>query len=159
MRSFNKVVGSTVVLDTGLLIEFLTGTEIGATIEKVVFKNKFITSILLTPLTLIEIYYIIRRKSTSERARNEIKKVRKLARIVPIDEFVEIIGELKATTSIALSDVANIGLADYKDVKVLFKHETEIDEKLAQHASETFTERIVFIEDFPFYKEQSSNTD
>ncbi|MHA1682327.1 MAG: hypothetical protein ACTSUE_15425 [Promethearchaeota archaeon] len=60
---------------------------------------------------------------------------------------------MKATTSISLSDIANIGLAEYQDVKVIFKHETEIDDKLAQHASETFTKRILFIEDFPFYKE------
>ncbi|MHA1681622.1 MAG: hypothetical protein ACTSUE_11480 [Promethearchaeota archaeon] len=153
LRSFNKVVGSTVVLDTGLLVEFLTGTKIGAIIDEMIFKNPFITSVLLTPLTLVEIYYIIRRKSTPGRARNEIKKIREIARIIPIDEFIEIVGELKATTSISLSGVANIGLAEYQDVKIIFKHETEIDDNLAQHASETFTKRIIFIEDFPFYKE------
>ena len=131
LRSFNKVIGSTVVLDTGLLIAFLTGTKVGAIIDEMIFKNTYITSILLTPLTLVEIYYIIRRKSSPNRAKNEVNKIRQITRVVPIDEFVEIIGELKATTSISLSDVANIGLAEYQDVKVLFKHESEIDDKLA----------------------------
>lgn len=152
MLSFNKTVGSTVVLDTGLIIEFLMGTPIGAIINEMIFKNTYISAVLLTPLTLVEIYYIIRRRESPERARDEIDKIRRIVRIHPIDEFVEIIGELKATTSISLSDVASIGLAEYKDVKAIFKHEEEIDKKLAQYSFETFTKRIVFIEDFPFYK-------
>ncbi|MHA1368847.1 MAG: PIN domain-containing protein [Promethearchaeota archaeon] len=159
LRNFNKVVGPTVVLDTGLLVEFLTGTKIGAIIDEMVFKNHFITSVLLTPITLIEIYYIIRRKSTSERARIVINKIREITRIVPLDKFVDIIGELKATTSISLSDVASIGLAVYKDVKVIFKHENEIDNKLKRDGSKTFSKRIIFIDDFPFYKERLKNQD
>jgi len=145
--------GSTVVLDTGLLVEFLMGTKTGAVLDVMVFKNPYITSVLLNPLALIEIYYIIRRKSTPERARAEMNKIRKIFQIAPLEDYLEIIGELKATTSIALADVASIALAEYKDVKVLFKHEEEIDEKLKHHGSDAFFGRIVFIEDFPVYKE------
>ncbi|MEX2683500.1 MAG: PIN domain-containing protein [Candidatus Sigynarchaeota archaeon] len=153
LRSFNQVMGSTVVLDTSLLVEFLMGTKTGAVLDVMVFKNPFITSVLLNPLALIEIYYIIRRKSTPERARAEVNKIRKIVQIVSLEDYLEIVGELKATTSIALADVASIALAEYKDVKVLFKHEEEIDEKLEHHSSDAFIRRIVFIEDFPSYKE------
>jgi predicted nucleic acid-binding protein len=145
-------VGSTVVLDTGLLVEFLMGTKTGTILDTMVFRNPYITSILLNPLALVEIYYVIRRKSTTERARAEVSKVRKLVRVVPLEDYLETVGELKAATSIALADVASIALAEHQDVKVLFKHEEEIDEKLKQHGSEAFIRRIVFIEDFPSFK-------
>jgi predicted nucleic acid-binding protein len=107
----------------------------------------------LNPLALVEIYYVIRWKGSAERARAEVAKIRKLVRVVPLDDYLEIIGEIKATTSIALADVASIALAEHQDVKVLFKHEEEIDEKLKQHGSEAFVRRVIFLEDFPSYKE------
>jgi len=158
LRTFNLVVGSSLVIDTGVFIEFLSGTVAGGKISEMVFKNPFIASILINPLTCIEIYYLIRRKSSPERAREELNKVKKLVRIVPLEEFIEIVGEIKATTSLSLTDAANIALAEYKNIKVLFKHEQELDDQIGTKSDMPFRSRIVFVDDFTFYSGDRKGT-
>ncbi len=149
LRSFNNATGSIVVLDTGLLLEYLSGTPAGKSIETMVFENDYMTSVLVTPLTLVEIYYLIRRKATKERAKEEIEKIKKLVRVVPLEDYLENMGELKATTGIALADVATIACAERSEGRALFKHETELDGQLQGLASADLSSRIVFIDDFP----------
>jgi len=139
------------VEDIGLFIEVLAGTSAGSKISEMIFKNRFISSILINPLTCIDIYYLIRRKSMQERAKEELDKMKKLVRIVPLEEFAELVGEIKVMTSLSLADAANIALGEHKNVKVLFKHEHELDDQIAKQVDAPFRSRIVFIDDFPYY--------
>jgi predicted nucleic acid-binding protein len=86
-----------------------------------------------------------------ERAKEEIDKRKKLVRIVPLEEFAELVGEIKVMTSLSLADAANIALGEHKNVKVLFKHKHELDDQVTRHADASFRARIVFIDDFPYY--------
>ncbi len=121
-----------------------------------IFRNSYIASVLINPLTLVEVYYLIRRKSEKERAEKEVKKVKKLATIVPIENYIELLGEIKAVTAFSLTDAASIALAEWKKITIVFKHEKEIDDQLVISKSTPFTSRIVFIDDFPYF--QMSNT-
>ena len=158
MRTFNKTVGTSLVIDTGLLIEYLSGTESGNKIDEMIFRNSYIASVLISPLTLVEVYYLIRRKSNKERAVKEVKKVRKLVTIVSIEKYLELLGEIKAVTAFSLTDAANIALAECEKISVVFKHEKEIENQLVTSKSTPYTSRIVFIDDFNYYQ-MSINAD
>ena len=119
------------MIDTGLLLEYLSGSPAGKIVDEMIFKNKYIASVLTCPLTFVEVYYLVRCKSNKERAQEEIKKIKKLVSILPIDNYLELLGEIKAITAFSLTDAANIALAEYKSISYVFKHEKEIDKKLA----------------------------
>ncbi|MHA1237365.1 MAG: PIN domain-containing protein [Candidatus Hodarchaeales archaeon] len=154
MRTFNKSVSTSLVIDTGLLLEYLSGSPAGKIVDEMIFNNNYIASVLTCPLTLVEVYYLVRRKSNKERAQEEVKKIKKLVSILPIDNYLELLGEIKAITAFSLTDAANIALAEYKSISCVFKHEQEIDKKLALSKSTPFTSRIVFIDDFSYFKNQ-----
>lgn len=155
MRTFNKTVSTSLVIDTGLMLEYLSGSKAGKIVDEMIFKNSYIASVLTGPLTLVEVYYLVRRKSNKERAEEEVNKIKKLVTILPIDNYLELLGEIKTVTAFSLTDAANIALAEYKNIFSVFKHEQEIDKKLALSKSTPYTSRIVFIDDFPYYKKHS----
>jgi predicted nucleic acid-binding protein len=148
LRTFNQAVGPIVAVDTGVLLEYLTGTDNGKKIDQLVFKNSFIISISVSPLTIVEIYYIVRRKTTSQRTKTVVRDLKKLVKIIPIEEYLELTGEVKAETSFSIADSAIIALAEYRDIPVIFKKEQEIENKLKKTISKRFTSQIIFIDDF-----------
>jgi predicted nucleic acid-binding protein len=148
LRTFNQAVGPIVAVDTGVLLEYLTGTDNGKKIDQLVFKNSFIISISVSPLTIVEIYYIVRRKTTSQRTKTVVRDLKKLVKIIPIEEYLELTGEVKAETSFSIADSALIALAEYRDIPVIFKKEQEIENKLKKTISKRFTSQIIFIDDF-----------
>lgn len=153
LQTFNSAIGPYIVVDTGIIIEFFAGSENGVKIKEMIFSNPYIVSIFITPLTIIEVYYIIRRKNSKEDAISIIDKIKKLTKIVSIDDFLELIGEIKSSTPFSLTDCTNIALAEKKDVKVLFKHETEIDKLIEGSKNLQFTSKLVFIDDFSYFNQ------
>ena len=137
------------------MLEYLSGSKAGKIVDEMIFKNDYIASVLTGPLTLVEVYYLVRRKSNKERAEEEVNKIKKLVTILPIDNYLELLGEIKSVTAFYLTDAANIALAEYKNISSVFKHEQEIDKKLALSKSTPYTSRIIFIDDFPYFKKQS----
>lgn len=152
MRTFNKSVSTSLVIDTGLLLEYLSGSKVGKIIDEMIFKNDYVASVLTSPLTMVEVYYLVRRKSNKSRAEEEVNKINKLVSLLSLDNYLELLGEIKAVTAFSLTDAANIALAEYKNISVVFKHEHEIDKKLTSSKSTPFTSRIVFIDNFPYFK-------
>ena len=67
LRIFNQSISPIIIVDTGILIEYFSGSEKGLKIKEMIFSNPFIVSVLITPLTLIEFYYILRRKNSKDK--------------------------------------------------------------------------------------------
>ena len=152
MKAFNKLVGPEIVVDTGLVIEYLNGSERGKKIYELILTNEFINSILATPVLAIEVYYLLRRKSPREFVEETIKKLRSFITFLPLNDYITFCGEIKAKHSFALSDCCTLGLAEYKNIKALFIHEKEIDEQLKKDGSNQYTQRIIFIDDLQSFK-------
>ena len=153
MKAFNKAIGPEIVVDTGIVIEYLNGSEVGKKIKENIFLNEFIVSILATPVLAIEIYYLLRRKSSMKFTMETIKKLQSIITLIPLDEYINNCGEIKAKHPFALSDCCTLGLAQFKDIKALFIHEREIDQQLQKIGSNEYTQRIVFIEDFELFRD------
>jgi len=150
--AFNRVIGPEIVVDTGIIVEYLEGTELGNKILEFIFKNEFINSILATPLLAIEVYYILRRKYSRKFVVNTIKKLQKIITFVPLDDYIMLCGEIKAKHPFALADCCTLGLAAFLELKALFVHETEIDNQLQKAGSNQYTKRILFVDDFDLFK-------
>lgn len=151
LRIFNQSISPIIIVDTGILIEYFSGSEKGLKIKEMIFSNPFIVSVLITPLTLIEIYYILRRKNSKDKTASIIKQTKELTKLIPIDDQIELIGEIKSVTPFSLVDCSSIAVAENREVNVVFKHEKEIDKLLENRSSLPFTSRIVFIDDFSYY--------
>ena len=156
MKAFNKLVGSEVVVDTGMVIEYLDGSEMGKKIYDLIFTNEFIISILATPILAIEVYYLLRRKSPKEFVIETIKKLQNIITFIPLNEYITFCGEIKASHPFALSDCCTLGLAEYKNIKALFIHEKEIDAQFQKAGSNQYTQRVVFIDDFQLFEKEES---
>lgn len=152
LRTFNQAVGTSVVIDTGILVEYILATESGLKIKEMIFSNPFIVSVYISPLNLIELYYLFRRKNSKEETTDIINKVKELTKVESIEESVEIIGEIKAHTSFSVVDCSNLALAEKMNIKALFKHETEIDKLIKEEKNLDFITKLVFIDDFSYYK-------
>ena len=147
MKVFNKVMGPEVVVDTGIIIEYLSGSEMGKKIKDSLFLNEFIISILASPLLAVEVYYLLRRKGSKDLTEETVKKLQRIISFIPLEEYINHCGEVKAKHPFALSDCCTLGLAEYKDIKALFIHAREIDEQLQKVTHDQYTKRIVFLDD------------
>lgn len=153
LQTFNEAVGSFIVVDTGIIIEYFSGSPAGIKIKEMIFSNPFINSIYVSSLTFIEFYYLLRRKNSKEKTLSTIDKLKNLTKIIPIDDFLELIGEIKSLTPFSLTDCTNIALAEKKEIKILFKHEREIDKLLQSKNDLQYTSKIIFIDDFPYFNQ------
>jgi len=147
------VISPEIVVDTGVLLEYLTGSPAGKAIEKMIILNDYIISILISPLTLVEIYYIFLRKNTEEIAEVFLNKIKDLIVTESLEKYIEESAIIKAETAFALADSCTLGLAEYRQITAIFKHENEIDRYLLKAKDKIHISRIVFIDDFPVFKE------
>ncbi|MHA1911299.1 MAG: PIN domain-containing protein [Candidatus Kariarchaeaceae archaeon] len=154
MKIFNKAIKHQIVVDTSVLLEFLIGLRKGFKIKEMIIENQFIETILVTPITLVEIYYVIRRKETKEFAEATLSMIQKLCTSVPILDYYRQAAEIKALTSFALADCCCIALAEHKNLPVIFLHEKEIDNRLRTESTKDYLSRIIFIDDFQVYNDK-----
>lgn len=62
------------MIDTGILLEFIRGSSSGKAIGQMIFENDYISSIFVSPTTLIEIFYLIMRKDSQKFAETVLEK-------------------------------------------------------------------------------------
>jgi hypothetical protein len=153
LKTFNRTIGPEVVIDTGIVVEYLEGSPAGKKIKEMVFDNEFVVSILATPVLAVEVYYLLRRKSSKSFTATTIQKLEDILTFEPLNEYIAHCGEIKALTAFALADCCTLGLAEHKNLKALFKREKEIDNQLKKVGINQYTQRIVFIDDFQLFKE------
>jgi predicted nucleic acid-binding protein len=114
------------VIDTGLLIEIFEGSEIGKKLLDLIINDKI--EPMITDITLIELTYILCRKSGMEKAKELIKKLVDSGyfAVVNSTSFSDIIAEIKCKFPISVIDAFNIGTALGLKVNALFKKEKEL---------------------------------
>ena len=127
-----------VVVDTGVLVEVLEGSDLGEKFLKLVNSSKL--EPIITNLTLIELTYIICRKYGINKARELVKKLLDSSyfEVVNALEFADHIIEAKCNNSISIIDASVIATAKGLGIQALFKLENELKDKKL--------ENVIFIE-------------
>ncbi|MQL54264.1 PIN domain-containing protein [Acidianus ambivalens] len=118
-----------VVVDTGLIVEVLEGSELGEKFLKLVKDGKL--KPVITNLTLIEITYVICRKYGISKAKELVKKLLDSGyfELVNALDFSDYIVEVKCNNSLSILDASVIAAAKGLKVKALFKMEKELKDK------------------------------
>lgn len=133
------------VFDTGVFIEFLAGTRLGASIREPLKSGSIRAS--TTELNIAELRYILCRR-VGRRSSSEIigKLVRSgYFRVFPVSELVEYASEIKCERALSLVDCFTIALGEKLDVNVAFaRHERELDEEANRRP---FKAKLIFLED------------
>ena len=114
------------IIDTGLLFEIFEGSETGKKLLDLIINDKI--EPMITDITLIELTYILCRKSGMEKAKELVKKLIDSGyfTVVNSTSFSDIIAEIKCKFPISFIDAFNIGSAIGLKVNALFRKEREL---------------------------------
>ncbi len=135
---------SSLVVDTGVLIEYMEGTDLGKKFKERVLMNDGFHSFFISPLTQVEILYITCRKEGFDRAKEIASEFLKNFLKSNEEDLREDAARLKCKFPIALADCYALALACRKDIPLLMKKESEIEKIINQ---EDLQNRIIFIEE------------
>jgi len=114
------------IIDTGLLFEIFEGSETGKKLLDLIINDKI--EPMITDITLIELTYILCRKSGMDKAKELVKKLIDSGyfTVVNSTSFSDIIAEIKCKFPISFIDAFNIGSAIGLKVNALFRKEREL---------------------------------
>ncbi|MDT7892657.1 MAG: PIN domain-containing protein [Thermoproteota archaeon] len=114
------------IIDTGLLVEIFEGSETGKKLLNLIINDKI--EPMITDVTLIELTYILCRKSGIDKAKELVKKLIDSGyfTVVNSTSFSDIIAEIKCKFPISFIDAFNIGSAIGLKVNALFRKEREL---------------------------------
>lgn len=153
--TFSKNVGISVILDSGVLIVFLADTDYSSKILDLTFDNNSILNFYLTPLTLMEVYYILRELMSQTIASEKLEQLNKLVKTIDITfDLIKKTSELKFLLHISYADCLTLAYSHAEGIKAVFKHEKEIDKQLDSLLNvknediDQALSTIVFIDDF-----------
>ena len=124
MRSLEEKMRA--IIDSGLLFEIFEGSETGKKLLDLIINDKI--EPMITDVTLIELTYILCRKSGMEKAKELVKKLIDSGyfTVVNSTSFSDIIAEIKCKFPISFIDAFNIGSAIGLKVNALFRKEREL---------------------------------
>ena len=114
------------IIDSGLLFEIFEGSETGKKLLDLIINDKI--EPMITDVTLIELTYILCRKSGMDKAKELVKKLIDSGyfTVVNSTSFSDIIAEIKCKFPISFIDAFNIGSAIGLKVNALFRKEREL---------------------------------
>ena len=124
MRSLEEKMRA--IIDTGLLFEIFEGSETGKKLLDLIINDKI--EPMIADVTLIELTYILCRKSGMDKAKELVKKLIDSGyfTVVNSTSFSDIIAEIKCKFPISFIDAFNIGSAIGLKVNALFRKEREL---------------------------------
>lgn len=115
-----------VAVDTGLIIEFYLKSDLGIILKENILENPKINKILLHYYAIIEIYYVLCRNFSPEKAIEFVEDIRNICRIVLTKEIWKEAGDYKCFYAISISDSLSLAIAKRYSIPVLFKSEGEL---------------------------------
>jgi len=138
------VKGNSVAIDTGVLLELLSKTELGIKFNNSIIKAPNIEFLYISPLVEAELIYINCRKKNFIQAKKIIKDFLKPFIIIEEREIRYKAAELKCKFSISLADCYILAVGIENSIPVFMKREDEIEKILSLLKEEV---DIYFIDD------------
>ncbi len=133
----------TLVIDTGVLVEYFHETELGNKFETRFLLDETIEYFYISPLVYTELLYIFCRKFGMEKASRLLQENLKDYLILQEEQLRSGAAEIKCRFGIALADCYSIAAANLLKCPVLMKREKEL-EHLSQ---EDLQVEIIYIDD------------
>ena len=137
-----KELGDT-ILDTGVLVELLAGTEAGKRLAELI-RQEMINS-YTTEINITELRYLICRKLGWEKAEEIVNKLLNSGYIHMLDitPYLRRAAQLKCRRALSLVDCITIAAGEKNGFKVMFaKKEKELEEEINKQPFET---QLIFL--------------
>ena len=136
--------GNSVAIDTGVLLELLSKTELGIKFENSIIKAPNIKNFYISPIVEAEMIYIRCRKTNFEQAKQIIQDFLQPFIMIKESEIRYKAAKLKCNYSISLADCYIIAVGIKKSIPVFMKREEEIEKIITSLKKEAI---IYFIDD------------
>ena len=130
------------VFDSGVLIELLSGSDEGKKIER--FIEDSLDEVVINELNLEEIKYIVCRKNGEEKAERVEQTLRSTGyfRVLPFSSVRGEVYRVKCKYTLSLGDASSIATAKILGLSLLFRREKEI-ERFKQELNITFVDEVI----------------
>ena len=138
------VKGNSIAIDTGVLLELLSKTELGIKFENSIIKAPNIKKFYISPFVETELLYIRCRKTNFKQAKQNIKDFLHPFIMIEESEIRYKAAELKCKYSISLADCYILAVGIKKTIPVFMKREEEIEKIISPLEKEVI---IYFIDD------------
>lgn len=142
------------VVDTGVLIEYYTGSPLGEKVKEILKRPEIL--VYLHAYSLTEFRYILCRIFGQTTAEKESSKLERALEIVRHPSTEVIAAQIKCAESISLVDCFAIASAIMYQIPVLFKKEIELEKVMNSNArkkkgrktiDQEFGFDLIFLED------------
>jgi len=112
-RSKNYLDGSKrYAIDTSVLIKYYY--------DQTLFNDEFLSKLVVSEVTLSEVFYILCRKEGPQKAQNFTRTISTKLEIIPSHKLIMIAANLKCQCSIALADCWTLAAAINENIEALF---------------------------------------
>lgn len=144
--SVNKDLHETsIIIDTGVLIELLENSELGKIFSKHFLENPQFERYYISPITDTELKYIFCRRSGYQEAKKIVSDLLKDFIICSESKLRDDAFRLKCNYPISLADSYSLAVAIVLNIPLCMKKEKEILNNLEKLSSEV---KIMFIDDY-----------
>ncbi len=120
------------VIDTGPLIDYLCDVGVADLVQNKIIDNKKVTHIIISPLTLTEIYYVLYRQKGDKFALESIEKIRNAVKNELEFNIRELAGKYKCKRALSLADCYVLATAEKNSATAIFKRERELADELSK---------------------------
>ncbi len=117
-------------VDTGVLFEFLDDSNLGKVFYQKVLKNPQFQKFYISPLTDVELKYLMCRQSGYKEAKEFISDFLKDFIIYPESELRDEAFRLKCNFPISISDCYSLAVGKILNIPIYMKKEKKIDQVL-----------------------------
>ncbi|MCK4381352.1 MAG: PIN domain-containing protein [Candidatus Lokiarchaeota archaeon] len=144
--SVNKdLLETSIIIDTGVLIELLENSELGNIFSKHFLENPQFERYYISPITDTELKYIFCRRSGYQEAKRIVSDLLKDFIICSESKLRDDAFRLKCNFPISLADSYSLAVAIVLNIPLCMKKEKEILKNLEKLSSEV---KIMFIDDY-----------
>ena len=144
--SVNKdLLETSIIIDTGVLIELLENSELGKIFSKHFLENPQFERYYISPITDTELKYIFCRRSGYQEAKKIVSDLLKDFIICSESKLRDDAFRLKCNYPISLADSYSLAVAIVLNIPLCMKKEKEILNNLEKLSSEV---KIMFIDDY-----------
>lgn len=135
---------ASIAVDTGVLFEFLNDSDLGKVFYQKILINPQFQKIYVSPLTEVELKYLMCRQSSYKDAKEFISDFLKDFIIYPESELRDETFRLKCNFPISIADCYSLAVGKILNIPIYMKKEKEIDQVLDRLLSIV---KIKFIDD------------
>jgi len=136
---------TSIVIDTGVLVELLENSELGKIFSQHFLENPQFERYYISPITDTELKYIFCRRNNYQEAKKIVSDFLKDFIICPESNLRDDAFRLKCNFPISLADSYSLAVAIVLNIPLCMKKEEEIQKNIGKLSSEA---KLIFIDDY-----------